>query len=174
MAYLIDANVFISASRLHYGLDMCPAFWDWLDHSSATGKVRSIEAVRDELIAGEDALAEWTRLRHELFLSPEPELVATLAEIAQWVTTRSYTPAAQSTFLQATADYYLVAHAKAGNHTVVTHEVPAPDAKKRVKIPDVCIAFGVKHVSPFVMLRREKARFVLGTPSAPDDDGTAA
>ena len=26
MAYLLDANVFISAENLHYGFDFCPAF----------------------------------------------------------------------------------------------------------------------------------------------------
>ena len=26
MAYLLDANVFIQAKNLHYGLDFCPAF----------------------------------------------------------------------------------------------------------------------------------------------------
>ena len=30
MAYLLDANVFISAKNLHYGFDFCPAFWDWI------------------------------------------------------------------------------------------------------------------------------------------------
>ena len=30
MAYLLDANVFIQAKNLHYGLDFCPAFWEWL------------------------------------------------------------------------------------------------------------------------------------------------
>jgi hypothetical protein len=30
MAYLLDANVFIQAHRLHYSFDFCPAFWDWL------------------------------------------------------------------------------------------------------------------------------------------------
>ena len=30
MAYLLDSNVFIQAKNLHYGLDFCPAFWDWL------------------------------------------------------------------------------------------------------------------------------------------------
>jgi hypothetical protein len=30
MAYLLDADVFIRAKNLHYGLDFCPAFWDWL------------------------------------------------------------------------------------------------------------------------------------------------
>ena len=28
MAYLLDANVFIAANNMHYGLDFCPAFWD--------------------------------------------------------------------------------------------------------------------------------------------------
>lgn len=30
MPYLLDANVFIQAKRLHYGMDFCPAFWNWL------------------------------------------------------------------------------------------------------------------------------------------------
>lgn len=30
MSYLLDANVFIQAKNLHYGLDFCPAFWQWL------------------------------------------------------------------------------------------------------------------------------------------------
>lgn len=118
--------------------------------------------VRDELVAGGDDLAEWAKARDDLFIKPSTSMEGSLGAVAQWVTTKSYTPAAQSTFLQSTADDYLVAEAHAGGHTVVTHEVPAPDAKKRVKIPDLCHAFTVKHLSPFTMLRREKARFVLG------------
>jgi hypothetical protein len=30
MKYLLDANVFVQAKNLHYGLDFCPAFWEWL------------------------------------------------------------------------------------------------------------------------------------------------
>ena len=30
MTYLLDANVFIQAKNIHYGLDFCPAFWGWL------------------------------------------------------------------------------------------------------------------------------------------------
>ena len=37
MAYLLDANVFISAKNLHYGLDFCPAFWDWIIANNASG-----------------------------------------------------------------------------------------------------------------------------------------
>ncbi|HEV7447341.1 MAG TPA: DUF4411 family protein, partial [Steroidobacteraceae bacterium] len=65
-----------------------------------------------------------------------------------------------NTFLQV-ADYYLVAHALAIGYTVVTHEVPANSIKK-VKIPNVCIGVGITCMTPFEMLRVERARFVLG------------
>jgi hypothetical protein len=51
MGYLLDANVFMSAKRLHYGLDFCPAFWDWLIVMHRAAKVFSIEKVADEIAA---------------------------------------------------------------------------------------------------------------------------
>ena len=59
MSYLLDANVFIQAKNLHYGLDFCPAFWQWLIDSNNTGRVHSIDKVRDELAAGADELTDW-------------------------------------------------------------------------------------------------------------------
>ena len=72
-----------------------------------------------------------------------------------------YEPAAVNTFLQI-ADYYLVAHALAHGHTVVTHEVASPSTKK-IKIPNACIGLGIKCVTPYEMLRHERARFILRT-----------
>jgi hypothetical protein len=57
MAYLLDANVFIQAKNLHYGLDFCPAFWDWLVASNAAQSVFSIEKVGDEVDAVADELS---------------------------------------------------------------------------------------------------------------------
>jgi len=57
-------------------------------------------------------------------------------------------------------DYYLLAHALAHDFIVVTHEVPAT-TRKKVKIPNVCIGLGIRHMTPFEMLRIEKVRFVL-------------
>jgi len=59
------------------------------------------------------------------------------------------------------ADYYLVTHALAHGHTVVTHEIPS-DSAKRIKIPNVCIGLKIKVMTPYAMLRHERARFVLG------------
>ena len=46
-------NVFMSANNLHYGLDFCPAFWEWLVHKGHTGGVFSIDKVADEIEAGQ-------------------------------------------------------------------------------------------------------------------------
>ena len=54
MSYLLDANVFIQAKNLHYGLDFCPAFWQWLLDGNANGRVLSIDKVADEIAAGAD------------------------------------------------------------------------------------------------------------------------
>ena len=161
MAYLLDANVFIQAKNLHYGLDFCPAFWEWLVVHNAAGRVASIEKVGDEIEAGADELSTWAAQRGaSFFLKPDAAILPALRSASTWATGQHYDPAAVNTFLQV-ADYYLVAHALARGHTVVTHEI-ASTSKKRIKIPDVCIGLGVKCMTPFEMLRRERARFILG------------
>jgi hypothetical protein len=108
VTYLLDANVFIQAKNLHYGLDFCPAFWEWLLDNNQAGRVFSIDKV---------------------------------------------------------ADYYLISHALANGHVVITHEVPA-NSVKRIKIPNACIGLNLRFMTPYEMLRRERARFVLGGAQA--------
>jgi len=160
MPYLLDADVFIQAKNLHYGFDICPGFWDWLIQANAEGKVFSIEKVENELEVGNDKLAAWARARGEaFFLRPDMQVVEAFGQVSEWVNSAGYEPAAISTFLQV-ADYYLIAHALAHNFIVVTHEVPA-NTRKKVKIPNVCIGLGIRHMTPYEMLRREGAKFVL-------------
>jgi Domain of unknown function (DUF4411) len=161
MPYLLDANVFIQAKNLHYGLDFCPAFWDWLINGNAAGRVFSIEKVGDEIAAGDDELSEWAAQRGVgFFLPPDEPIVRALGTVGAWATRQAHEPAAVSTFLQV-ADCYLVAHALAHGHTLVSHETPA-DSRRRIKIPNACIGVGVKFMTPYEMLRRDRARFVLG------------
>jgi hypothetical protein len=164
MAYLLDANVFIQAKNLHYGFDFCPAFWDWLEVENNRGTVFSVEKVGTELEAGGDDLAVWAGARGDgLFLPPDSAMLAALAQVSAWVTSQGYEAAAVNTFLQV-ADYYLVAHALAHSYVIVTHEIPS-DSVRKVKIPNVCIGVRVRCVTPFEMLRKERARFVLGRAS---------
>ena len=162
MAYLLDANVFIEAKNRHYGLDFCPAFWEWIIDRHEAEIVFSIEGVGRELKAGADDLADWTsELPPTFFLKPpDPGMGRALVAVSNWVGGRDYRQGAISTFL-GTADYYLVAHALAEQHTVVTHEVAA-NSQKRIKIPNACTGVGIKSITPFEMLRREGARFQMG------------
>lgn len=160
MTYLLDANVFIQAKNLHYGFDFCPAFWDWVMRHNKSGQVYSIDKVADEIFAGEDELTQWAKSNPSLFLKTDTKVVSTFGQVSEWVNNQSYEPAAVNTFLQL-ADFYLVAHALAGSYTVVTHEIPA-NSIKRVKIPNVCAGLSLNFVTPYQMLRHEKANFVLG------------
>ena len=111
MSYLLDANVFIQAKNLHYGFDFCPAFWEWLLENSATGRVRSIDKVADELAAGNDDLADWAETKAgALFLPTDAQVAAHFGAVAAWTQGQRYEPAAIATFLQS-ADFYLIAHA---------------------------------------------------------------
>lgn len=159
--YLLDANVFITAKNVHYDFDVVPGFWDWIDRSVANRQAVSIDRVQAELRAQQDDLSEWVRSRSGMFRRSTDALAPALVQIAAWATSQpQYEPAALATFLDS-ADYYLVAHALTFGDTVVTHEVPAPTARKRVKIPDACRGVGLGYVNPFTMLRNERARFEL-------------
>jgi Domain of unknown function (DUF4411) len=161
VAYLLDANVFIQAKNLHYGLDFCPAFWEWLIRENGAGEVFSIEKVGDEIASGNDELSVWAAARGDgFFLRPDPPIAAALSALSMWVSSQNYEPVAINTFLQV-ADYYLVAHALAHGHAVVTHEVPQ-NTLKRVKIPNACLGVGVRFMTPYEMLRVERANFILG------------
>lgn len=163
MTYLLDANVFIQAKNLHYGLDFCPAFWQWLLDKNAAGRVFSIDKVADEIAAGGDALTDGMRNHgNDLFRKTDAAVAAQFGAVSAWATQQHYEPAAINTFLQV-ADYYLIAHALAGGHMVVTHEVPA-NSVRRIKIPNVCIGLNLQFMTPYEMLRRERARFVLREP----------
>lgn len=160
MSYLLDTNVFIQAKNLHYGLDFCPAFWQWLLESNASGRVFSIDKVADEIAAGADELTDWAQQDgNSLFRATDSAVVAQFGKVSTWVMGQQYEPAAINTFLQV-ADFYLIAHALAGSHTVVTHELPA-NSTKRIKIPNVCAGLNLRFMTPYTMLRTEQARFVL-------------
>lgn len=161
MAYLLDADAFIRAKRLHYGFSFCPAFWDWLIVANSKRRVFSVNSVYDQLIAGTDELSDWARQRRaSFFKSPDEQTIEALDRVGMWVQSQSYEVQAIRTFMQ-DADYWLIAEALSGSHTVVTHEVRS-NSRKKVKIPNVCDWFGIGCQSPFEMLSKENARFILG------------
>jgi hypothetical protein len=149
----------MAANNLHYGLDFCPAFWDWLIHKGNTGVVFSIDKIADEIAAGADDLSAWASHQNSLFRRTPASLAPQFGHVSAWATGQQFTPAAINVFLMA-ADYYLVAHALAGGHVVVTHETLGT-SPGRIKIPNAYIGLGIRFMTPYQMLRIEQARFVL-------------
>ena len=96
----------------------------------------------------------------KLFRPTDAAVVTQLSNVSEWVISKKYDPASEKAFLQSGADFFLVAHALAGGYTVVTHEVKS-NSVKRIKIPDVCNGLGLHCITPYEMLRTEKAKFVL-------------
>ena len=150
--FLLDSNVFIEASRTYYSPAISLDFWDWLATKHAEGSVASIPQVKQEILDGNSGhLTTWVgQLPKSFWLQPDQQTVTSMEKLSKWTMdpARQYFPAARSDFLSK-ADYFLVAAADAGGHIVVTREQPAPDAKKRILIPDACLAMGVRFSDPF-------------------------
>ena len=158
--YVLDANIFITSKNTHYGFDFVPAFWDWLDQGHSAGILCSIDKIKDELDAVSDDLTSWAGSRNAMFLTVDAATVPSLQQLATWTAASDYRQNAKEEFL-ASGDFQLIAYAHAHGHTVVTHELSEPAARRRVKIPDACIAMGVPYTNVFTMLRGEGAQFVL-------------
>lgn len=160
--YLLDANAFMEANRLYYAFDIAPGFWTWLGDPARADQVASIDAIKDEITAGTGDLVDWARTRPSTFwLADSEDVLAAMTELASWAAdpTREFRQDAVDEFL-GSADLKLIAHAMASRATVVTREQPAPDSKKKVKIPDVCNVFGVALTDPFSLYRALGMRLV--------------
>jgi len=159
--YVLDANVFIEAARRYYAFDLAPLFWESLVHHAANGRVKSIDRVRQELARGKDELAQWaTEQFSDAFASTdEQDVIDSYTQVMGWVQAQNqFSDAAKADFANA-ADGWLVAYARSKGHIVVTHELPSPDARRKVPIPNVCGAFAVNYHDTFEMLRQLGVRF---------------
>lgn len=157
--FLVDTNILVEAYRRYYAFDLVPSFWEFLDWNFGAGSLVSIKPVLDELKEGNDALTEWAKNRSRFFRDiADGATIQAMGEIADWVKQQGYRQSAVDEFL-GIADYFLVAYAAAHGLTVLTHELPRPESKKRVLVPDVCRAFGVDYVDTFTMMRALGAGF---------------
>jgi hypothetical protein len=161
LKYLLDSNTYIEAKNRYYGMDICPAYWDWLDKQVGEGAIASIDMIGKELKAGNDELAIWVADRPAHFIRNDDENTqAMVAEIVQWIMEGDYNQGNRDNFL-AKADPWIIAKAKIIGAVVVTHEAQAAANTRKIKVPNVCRQFGVTCLNTFQFLRDLNARFVL-------------
>jgi len=160
--YILDSNIFIEAKNRYYGLDFCPAFWDFLDEQIKKTNIFSIKFVYEELSKGGDDLSTWIKDRkdEEFFISiDDEETQKEFMEIANYVSI-NFSQEEANRFLSV-ADPWLIAKAKVMKAKLITQEVLALPNTKKIKIPNICEKFDVEFSSPFNMLRELNAKFIL-------------
>ena len=97
--HLIDTDVFIRANREHYGLDYCPAFWDWLGFHGQAGNVGSVVAVLEEIRYPVE-LKQWASgPGRRLFRRVDADVMAAAKEVSRWVHGEGYLPGAVTSFM---------------------------------------------------------------------------
>jgi hypothetical protein len=162
--FVRDANVFIQAHRMHYAFDICPGFWTALVRQSRFGNVCSIDRVKGELLDEGDRLADWIdRTVPDGFFkaTADQRVIQTFGDMTKWAHSEDQFTAEAKAAFASDVDGWLVAFAKVNGLIVVTHEEYAPQAKRIVKIPNVCVEFEVDYCNTFDMLRDVDERFVL-------------
>jgi hypothetical protein len=164
--YVIDSNVLMQAHRLYYAFPICPGFWDCLLRQHNSGRIVSVDKVRGEIQPG-DGLHRGvqTSAPTSFFASTkEATVMGNYAALLAWVQQeKQFMQAAKDEFAQV-ADGWLAAYAQAHRkHVVVTMEEHAPQAKKKVPLPNVCLRFDVPYTDTFTMLKDLGARLILET-----------
>ena len=107
--------------------DVWPTFWACVSNLINNGSIYSSIKVKDEIDHGNDELTTWMRnnTTQDFYIPLDADV----------------------------ADAYLVATAAAKNMTLVTYETSDPTCRRKVKIPDACIAIGVRYCDLNTALR---------------------
>ena len=152
--YVPDTNVLVAAFHHYYAPDICPGFWASLSHNIDSGRLLIIDRVFDEIVSPSE-LVEWSEQATNFSpaISGTQPVADAYRRLVDWVYDNpQFTTAARADFARA-ADGWLAAYAMASGTVVVTNEVSAPDARRRVPLPDLCDQFNIPCVNTFDMLR---------------------
>ena len=164
--YALDANVLIQAHRQYYALDICPGFWTALLRRNRNDRVVSIDRIRKELARTGDESSTWVKdTAPAAFFkkTSDQAIIQGYHEIMNWVNAQDqYDMPARVQFARG-ADAWLIAFGRFTGDVIVTHEVFAPDVKRKVPIPNVCVEFGAAYCNTFEMIRAVEEQFVLKT-----------
>ena len=158
--YVPDTNVLVAAYHHYYAPDLCPGFWDCLSHYIAVDRLLIIDRVYAEILSPA-ALVDWVaRATGDRFAITGTQSVAdAYRRLIDWVQDNpQFTDAARVEFA-GSADGWLAAFAMTNDAIVVTNEVSAPQAQRRVPLPDLCHQFQIPCINTFEMLRELGAQF---------------
>jgi hypothetical protein len=153
--YLFDSDCLIVAKNTYYSPEFSSAFWDWLVAGNQQGVFFMVDKVINELKQGreDDFLYTFAETHGDNFklATNSHDCLIKYAELQNWASQTwavgknpSNARKALETFAKANiADPWQVAYANLHGFDIVSNEVPAPDSKTSIKLPDAANAFGV-------------------------------
>lgn len=167
MLYILDTNILVYPNRISHPMDIYPSYWDKMSALLKLENITSIDKVKNEIYTHEDDLTNWCKLNTEkLFWASSINCIAEYAEIQNWAQNKKYNERALIEFADSkNADPFLIAYAlnKKRNENIeaviVTLEVSAPESKKSIKIPDICLDFDIRFINNNDFFREIKASF---------------
>ena len=156
--YLLDSNILIQAHRMNYPFDVFPGFWTKLIDLADKDLIISIDKVKKEICdtSSPDELALWCKNEmYPKFFVDTSSCIKEYTDIAFWTqSNQNFLQIAKEEFLETDhADPWLISFAIKYDCIIVTHEVSQPQRKNKIKIPEPCIHFGVRYISPIHMFR---------------------
>lgn len=156
--YLLDANVFMQASRGYYSFDLARPFWNALVVFARNKKVISIDKVFQEIKEGEDEMKEWAKQDFsEYFDTTETSgIIQRYADLVNWVELQpQYNQPSKDSFMEDhNADAWVLAYALANDCIITTMETQRSNAVATIPIPNVCKAFNIEYCNTFQMLKK--------------------
>jgi hypothetical protein len=154
-SYWLDSDVLVFAKDTiaPLGYTEFSGFWSLIEKNIASGAIKITKRNFKEITEGrkgEDELGTWLRLQLTKFptvrVAPSKNVQAFAAKIGDYVYSEDRFYARHRARFSKGADAWIIAQAAIDNGTVVTREIPQPNAHEP-KIPDLCQYFEVKLIT---------------------------
>ncbi len=161
--FLLDANTFITPFQNYYGFDFAPGFWKQLGPKLRLDSVYILDAVKNEIMKGEDKLSEWFASIPDANIIDRREVsvIEKYGEVLKYLQDSPlYSEKALRNWSNINvADPWLIAASSALGHTLVTFEtsaglISANNPSGKPKIPDIALKFNVKCVNLFYFMKK--------------------
>ena len=156
MKYCVDTSFLLDAWRRKYPPDHFPPFWEYLDRLILNGDMKAPEEVYYDLEKKDDEVLGWAKDRKKALFVPidyetQQEVSAMLERFEFLVNQRTG---------RSSSDPWVIALAKINSSTVITNEgLSAKPNPQKPKIPDVCVALGVRYIDTLKFIKEERIVF---------------
>jgi hypothetical protein len=147
----MDTSGLMDGWSRYYPPDLFPCVWERIESIIHSGVLIASEEVYHELQKKEGELGAWVHQRRQMFVPMDEAIQAAVSDIML-----THAALVNVNTGGSAADPWVIALAQVRGLTVVSGEIRKPS---KVKIPDVCDAKGVRHITLVEMIRELGWRF---------------